>query len=94
MGVKTGMLNGTYLSETLLTLRLFPDENKDTIRRLTKVLNVKCRIVESKVPALIIGRKVHGHLLDRKNEQLEFGGEGEVDHDGIKLRLDEMFEST
>lgn len=69
MGINTGMLNGTYLLEALLTLRIFPDENKDTIRRLTKVLNVKCRIVKSDVPALIIGRRVHGHLLDRKNER-------------------------
>lgn len=28
------------------------------------------------------------------SEQLEFGGDGAVDHAGIKLRLDEMFESA
>ena len=55
MGI-SGVLNGTYTSEVELTLRLFPDENKDTIRRLTKVLNVKCRVVKSEVPALVVGR--------------------------------------
>ena len=94
MGIHTGVLNGTYVSEIKLTLRLFPDENKDTIRRLTKVLNINCRVVESDVPALVVGRKVHGHLLDRKNEQLEFGSEEEIDHEGVRLRLEEMLESA
>ena len=33
MGISTGVLNGTYISKVDVTLRVFPDENKDTIRR-------------------------------------------------------------
>ena len=87
-------MNGTYISEVELTLRVFPDINKDTIKRLTKAVNVKCRIVNSEVPALVIGRKVHGYLLDRKAEQLDFDASGNVNHEGIALRLEEMFDSA
>lgn len=44
--------------------------------------------------ALVVGRKVHGHLLDRKNEDLEFGSGEEIDDAGINLRLEEMLESA
>ena len=65
MGFATGILNGKYVSEVELSLRLFPDVNKDTVGRLTKVPKVLCRVVESEVPALVIGRRVCGHLLER-----------------------------
>ena len=58
--------------------------------RLIKTINVKCRVVESDVSTLVIGRKVYGYLLERKAEELEFALGGDIDHDGIKLRLDEM----
>ena len=94
MGVRTGILNGTYVSETSLDLRIFPDTNRDTVTRLIKALDVKCRVVESDVPALVIGRRLHGHLLERKAEELEFTSGSEVDHDGIELRLDEMLDAA
>ena len=94
LGLNTGIQNGMYTSTVSVTLRIFPDENRDTIQRLTKVLNVNCRVVKSEVPALVIGRKVHGHLLDRKAEQLEFASTKSINHDGIRLRLEEMLESA
>ena len=94
MGIPTGVLNGTYLSEVDVTSRLFPDANRDTVTRLTKVMHVKCRVVQSHVPALVIGRKVHGYLLDRKGEELEFATGGEVNHEGITLRLEEMLDAA
>ena len=58
------------------------------------MLNVTCRVVDSEVPALVIGRKIHGHLLDRKAEEMEFASSGEIDHDGVILRLEEMLDSA
>ena len=60
-----GMI-GKYVKEVVVSLRVLPDENRDTVRKLKHVLNVTCRVVESSVPALVIGRGVHHHLLERK----------------------------
>ena len=77
-----------------MPLRILPDENRDTVRRLTLVKNVVCRVVESNKPALIIGKDVYGALLERKDEQLEVGASPEVDDEGIMHRLEEMLDNA
>ena len=44
--------------------------------------------------ALVLGRKVHAHLLDRKDEQLEFCSSLQVDHEAIKHRLEEVLDAA
>ena len=88
------LLNGKYTSEVVLPVRVFPDENKDTVRRLTLVNNVVCRVIPSDKPALVIGRRVYHHLIERKEETLELAnGEG-IDHEGIEHRLGEMLDAA
>ena len=85
---------GKYVKEVVVSLRVLPDENRDTVRKLKHVLNVTCRVVESPVPALVIGRGVHHHLLERKEEDIEITGSGELDVDVIEHRLDEMLDEA
>ena len=87
------IINGKYEAEVVLPLRVFPDENQDTVRRLTMVKEVVCRVVPSDKPALVIGRRVYEHLLERKDEVLEMTEDGDIDHAAIHHRLDEMIDA-
>ena len=92
--LEIGGLMGRYVAEVVVSLRVLPDDNRDTVRRLTNVKNVVCRVVESDKPALIIGRSIHEHLLERRNEDVEIPGTAEIDAAAIEHRLDEMLDEA
>ena len=77
-----------------MPLRIFPDSSRDTVRRLTKVDGVECRVIESDTPALVIGGPVYEHLLERRDEQIELWDGKDVDWSGIEHRLDEMLDAA
>ena len=85
---------GKYVREVQVTLRVLPDENRDTVKRLTTVNQVTCRVVESDVPAVVIGKAVYNHLVERKDEMLEVGRSPEIDEAGIQHRLNEMLDAA
>ena len=83
-----------YVGEVELDLRLLPDENRDAVRRLTKVKGARCRVIESDQQAVVLGKKMCGHLAERMSEDLGVADQGEVDFDGIEHRLDEMLDAA
>ena len=75
-----------------LDLRVLPDENKDLIQRLTILPDTKVRVVESKVPAVVIGQGEIERLRERGQEQLDTVSEQAKNDPGIELRLQEQLD--
>ena len=83
-----------YVAEVVLPLRVLPDENKDTVQRLTKCTGVVCRVVPSDKSAVVIGCSVYHELLLRKEERLEMTARAADEDAEILHRLDEMLDAA
>ena len=93
LGIKS-CLNGKYVAKVDLPLRVFPHSNPDTVRRLTKVDGVECRVINSDTPALVIGGAAYEHLLERRDEAIGLWDGKVIDWVGIEHRLDEMLDAA
>ena len=89
-----GANNGTYSCEVLVNIRVGPDENRDTVDRLTQLKQVKARVVESDVPAVILGKDQITLLEERRDESLEFKADRSQDAEAIKHRLEDVLDAA
>ena len=85
---------GRYFKKIKADLRVLPDENRDTISRLTLLKGVMFKVVQSRRPAIVIGRRQCGMLLERRDEALDMASAGDIDHEAIGHRLDEMLDAA
>ena len=83
-----------YSKRVEIDLRVLPDENKDLIQRLTILPKTTVRIVDSQVPAVVIGKDDMQRLAERGAEQLDAGHQEANDDPGIDLRLQEQLEGA
>ena len=81
-----------YDKHCVMDLRVLPDENKDLIQRMTILPNTKMRVVESAVPAIVIGQGDLERLRERGQEQLDTVSTQTKNDPGIDLRLQEQLD--
>ena len=79
---------------TIMPVRLLPDDNPDIVTRLTKLYNVKFRVVESTRNVVVLGADVLSVLDARKGEDLTFGERSPADLDEVALCLEELLEAA
>ena len=89
-----GAEKARYSKRVRVDLRVLPDENKDLIKRLTILPDTVVRVVDSPVPAVVIGKEEMRRLLERRSEQLDAGPSEENSDPGIDLRLREQLEGA
>ena len=89
-----GNKNGSYICEVELDVRVLPDDNRDTVERMTKLQKVTARVIESDVAAIILGNPQMEHLAERKAERLEFKAERQGEDLQIGVRLDEVLDAA
>ena len=89
-----GVKDGVYTCEVELDVRVGPDANRDTVERMTKLPKLKVRVVDSDVPAVVLGYTQIETLEGRKNENLEFREDAKDDAAAIKHRLDEVLDAA
>ena len=83
-----------YSCEVALDVRVGPDGNRDTVERLTNLRQVTAKMVESSVPAIIIGRQHIEFLEERKHEGLEFNPDRTDEREAIEQRLQDVVDAA
>ena len=83
---KTGL---TYKTKIKCPLWVLPDVNRDTVKRMSILKEVTLRVVESDIPALVVG-KLELEKLHEKNAPMEGPGVEKGTWQDIEQRLDEV----
>ena len=84
----------SYTCEIVVDVRVGPDANRDTVDRLTTLSQVTARVIESKVPAVILGHDQIELLTARKAESLEFKADRSGEEAEIRQRLEDVVASA
>ena len=85
---------GAYTCEVQLDLRVGPDANNDTVERQSTLKQVTVKVIESEVPAVILGHDKIEELAERKNESLEFKEDRTGEVEKIKQRLEDVCDAA
>ena len=79
----------TYQRNIICDAWVLPDINRDVVKRMSILKNVRFRVVKSSVTAIVFGR--HAVVrLEEKNETDLVPGVGPVEWSEIELRLEEV----
>ena len=82
-----------YAHTVRAKLFLLPDGQKDVVKRLTILPHTLIRVIDSKVPAIALGRPEHLTLIERRNEDLGLGSSPGKPKD-IDHRVDEILKAA
>ena len=83
-----------YTQTVEVDVRVLPDENRDTVRRLVLLPSQELRVLKSRVSAVVLGRRQIKQLEDRGREALGQFGSDTRDEEAIHRRLEEQLDEA